>query len=127
MALVQKLTGMSRADDPEVKREPAEDEGIKNGKIIISDENESSSVITTDHESIGDGQVNSSCFVGPIFEPPNPYMANIPVFTPNSADFLCANFQHFTDSLYFSNPNLRGSFSSSSSSPMEAINDYPDY
>ncbi|WCJ21946.1 VQ motif-containing protein [Euphorbia peplus] len=140
MALVQKLTGMSRSDDDpapdhHVKRETGspEEENNKNVvKMCGSDDNESSSVITTD-ENCGDhGQVNS-CFVPPIFEPTNPYLAtNIPVFTTNHpVDFLCGNhhqsYFNYTDSLYFNNPNLRTSISSSSSSPMERMKDFPEY
>ncbi|XP_065864381.1 VQ motif-containing protein 20 [Euphorbia lathyris] len=136
MALVQKLTGMSRSDDDpapdhQVKRENGilspEEESNKNGKMCGNDDNESSSVITTD-ENCGDGQVNS-CFVPPIFEPPNPYMTNIPVFSSNPVEFLCGNqpYYNYTDSLYFNNPNLRTSISSSSSSPMERMNDFPEY
>lgn len=80
MALVQKLTGLSKSKEDQVatKMEPGnEKEGdhhtsSKKG-ITINDDNESTSVITDENgsNSMGDGQVNS-CFVPPIFEPPNP-------------------------------------------------------
>ncbi|XP_050203257.1 VQ motif-containing protein 20 [Mercurialis annua] len=145
MALVQKLTGISRTDDDDerkpqvVKQEkgnPTSEEDKKNLKIVGNEDNESSSVITDENSAItGDGSQVNSCFVPPIFEPPNPYMTNIPVFTPNSADFLCANQHHhrrqpfysYTDSLYFTSPaNIRSSISSSPS-PLEGINEFREY
>ncbi|EEF30231.1 hypothetical protein RCOM_1158870 [Ricinus communis] len=144
MALVQKLTGLSHSSldqAPRAKQEEgklsSEDENNKSRmKIVGNDDNESSSVITEENNcgnnsSIGDGQVNS-CFVPPIFEPPNPYITNIPVFTPNSADFLCANqpfYNNYTDSLFFSTPNnmmMRTSISSSPST-LEGINEFREY
>lgn len=134
MALVQKLTGLSRSDDddhrPQSKQEKgnkAHEEENKNVKIVGNDDNESSSVITDENcGSIGEGQVNS-CFMPPIFEPHNPYITNIPVFTPNSADFLCANqpFYNYSDSLFFTPPNMRTSISSSSS--LEGMNEFREY
>ncbi|KAJ0105275.1 hypothetical protein Patl1_19138 [Pistacia atlantica] len=122
MALVQKLTGLSRSNE--------EINGLENGGRSLDEENKN--VITSDENccgNIGDGQVNS-CFVPPpIFEPPNPFLTNnIPVFTPNSAEFLCSNqpFYNYTaESLLFS-PNIRGSISSSSSAP-EGMNDYREF
>lgn len=94
MALVQKLTGLSRSDDdpaPPVNSDPANNNNAssnnnnmtipnnntssccedddKNIKGMMNDDNESTSVITDDNggggsSSIGDGQVNS-CFVPP--------------------------------------------------------------
>ncbi|KDP20128.1 hypothetical protein JCGZ_05897 [Jatropha curcas] len=137
MQLVQKLTGLSRPEDdhpPRVKQEKSnssQDEESKNVRSIGNgnDDNESSSVITEENcgGSIVDGQVNS-CFAPPIFDPPNPYMTNIPVFTPNSADFLCANqpFFNYTDSLFFNPPSVRSSISSSSST-LEGINELREY
>ncbi|KAJ8773054.1 hypothetical protein K2173_028231 [Erythroxylum novogranatense] len=130
MALVQKLTGFSRSGDDESvtergKLEKGNDEEMnKNRRIARSDDNESSSVITDENSgSIGDGQVNS-CFVPPIFEPPNRYMTNIPAFTPTSADFFCPHqpFYNYTDPLFFSSaPNIRASISSPST--VEGMNE----
>lgn len=135
MALVQKLTGQSRSDDdqaPKVKSEKANkvvDEAKQSVKVIRSDNDSSSSVITEEnYGSIGDGQGQvPSCFLPPIFEPPNPYMANIPVFTPNSADFLCTSqpFYNYTDPLFFTPPNLRTSVPSSTT--LEGINEFREY
>lgn len=102
------------------------DEENKSVKIVGNDDNESSSVVTDENcSSLGDGQVNS-CFVPPIFETPNPYMTNIPFFTPNSAEFLCSNqpFYNYTDSLFFP-PNMRSSVSSSSN--LEGIREFREY
>ncbi|KAA0058082.1 VQ motif-containing protein 20 [Cucumis melo var. makuwa] len=131
MALVQKLTGMSRSDDHEASTKlattkPVVDENNNNNKgskAVVSDDNESSSVVTTDENCCGGGggsgmmevgQVNS-CFGPVIFEPPPPppsppppqlansYLTNIPIYTPNSMEFLCANqpIFNYDDSLLF--------------------------
>ncbi|KAJ7975132.1 putative VQ motif-containing protein [Quillaja saponaria] len=150
MALVQKLTGLSRSDEdddnnnsknkppkPKSKAETAnvmsgDKVSTENGKMVGNEDNESSSVVTDENNcsSIysGDGQVNSCFMTPPIFEPPtsNLYMTNIPVFTPSSADFLCSNqqFLNYTDSLFFSH-NMRTSVSSSAS--LEGMNDLREY
>ncbi|XP_018830347.2 VQ motif-containing protein 20-like [Juglans regia] len=135
MSLVQKLTGLSRAEEDEgvvVGRRQChkssetggsngaastttteEEEDSKSGRILLgNDDTESSSVITEENCSnvIGDGNVSqvNSYFLPPMFEPPlNPYMADIPVFTPNSADFLPYNqpFYGCTDSIFYMPPN----------------------
>ncbi|GMI76560.1 VQ motif-containing protein 20 [Hibiscus trionum] len=133
MALVQKLTGMSRNEEDHNRaaahQPKAEASAEEDSKRISSDDNESSSVITDEN---CEGQVNSSCFVAPpLFDPPAaPFLTNIPVFTPNSADFLCVNhhpppFYNYTDSLFFT-PNMRSSISSSSSG-LEGMNEFHDY
>ncbi|GMI95307.1 VQ motif-containing protein 20 [Hibiscus trionum] len=129
MALVQKLTGLSRNEEDHQNHNhaahpPKAEEDSK--RIINNDDNESSSVIT---DETCEGQVNS-CFVPPLFDPPAaPFLTNIPVFTPNSADFLCVNhhqpFYNYTDSLFFT-PNMRSSISSSSSG-LEGMNEFRDY
>ncbi|KAK8497191.1 hypothetical protein V6N12_066040 [Hibiscus sabdariffa] len=138
MALVQKLTGLSRNEEEhqnhshgaaaaaahQPKAEGSAEEDSK--RIINNDDNESSSVIT---DETCEGQVNS-CFVPPLFDPPAaPFLTNIPVFTPNSTDFLCVNhhqpFYNYTDSLFFT-PNMRSSISSSSSG-LEGMNEFRDY
>ncbi|XP_022738942.1 VQ motif-containing protein 20 [Durio zibethinus] len=134
MALVQKLTGLSRNENDHhnhhhAPHQPKTENGTasteEDSKRINNDDNESSSVITDEN---CEGQVNS-CFVPPLFDPPPaPFLTNIPVFTPNSADFLCVNhhqpFYNYTDSLFFT-PNMRSSISSSSG--LEGINEFRDY
>ncbi|ESR54225.1 hypothetical protein CICLE_v10023791mg [Citrus x clementina] len=144
MVLVQKLTGLSRSSDDnstekcngssEEENNDSNNNNIKSCKIAGMDD-ESTSVITTDENcsggNIDDGQVNS-CFVPPpIFEPPNPFFtSNIPVFTPNSADFLCSNHQQFynyaADSLLFSS-NIRGAISSTHPAAAEGMNDFREF
>ncbi|OMO96999.1 VQ motif-containing protein [Corchorus capsularis] len=153
MGLVQKLTGLSRNDHQEdlhhhhhknhnnhhqAPQQPKAENGCGSGgggaasavaeedskRIVTNDDNESSSVITDEN---CEGQVNS-CFVPPLFDPPPaPFLTNIPVFTPNSADFLCVNqpYYNYTDSLFFT-PNMRSSISSSSSG-LDGINEFRDY
>uniref|UniRef100_A0A5B7CB42 VQ domain-containing protein n=1 Tax=Davidia involucrata TaxID=16924 RepID=A0A5B7CB42_DAVIN len=75
MALVQKLTGQNS--------------GENNLRPIIHEDNESSSVLT-DENCCGDFKESSSS-VSPIFNiNPNPYFADMPLFTPNSNDFFCS-------------------------------------
>lgn len=181
MALVQKLTGMSRSDedsggnaisrsvsDLTVDRKTNRNRGghnsyqrsysgagAGNGKGIffnnamISEDSESSSVITTD-ENIGEnGQVNSSLPYSAVAIPPPPhpppppppmydtaginygaYFSTFPIFPPaNPADnFLCGNqpFANFDDPLFFA-PNMRSSFSSSSSSGFDGLTEFRDF
>ncbi|MBA0679809.1 hypothetical protein Gohar_028293 [Gossypium harknessii] len=133
MALVQKLTGLSRNEDDHQNHnnhgphQPKAETGAasveEDSKRINNDDNESSSVITDEN---CEGQVNS-CFVPPLFDPPAAPFLNIPVFTPNSTDFLCVNhqpFYNYTDSLFFT-PNMRSSISSSSG--LEGMNEFRDY
>ncbi|KAL8035177.1 hypothetical protein ABFX02_12G080000 [Erythranthe guttata] len=93
MALVQKLTGKSRADDGEriaaaVKPEPEEsglavysdgkDGGaVENAVNVVGyDETESCSMLTTDCQ--------------PLYKFPNSYF-DAPIFTPSSNDVLCSS------------------------------------
>ncbi|XP_038876677.1 VQ motif-containing protein 20 [Benincasa hispida] len=141
MALVQKLTGMSRSDDEASTKATTKsvDENNKGSKkAVVNDDNESSSVVTTDENCCGGGsgvveggQVNS-CFGAAIFEPPPPppppqlansYLTNIPVYRPNSTEFLCTNqpsFFNYDDSLLFGAHNIP-SLSSN------GINDFCEY
>lgn len=147
MALVQKLTGLSRSDDeagansPNATKSGEENKIISSKVVVTSDDNESSSVVTTDENCCGsgvvEGQVNS-CFAPPMFEPPPPppppqvassYLTNIPVYRPNSTDFLCSNHQPFFNyndsSLLFGAPNIHSL--SSANSTLNGINDFCDY
>ncbi|XP_008445554.2 VQ motif-containing protein 20-like [Cucumis melo] len=128
MALVQKLTGMSRSDDEASTKATAKsvDENNKVFKVV-NDDNESSSVLTTDENccngsgssgAVEGGQVNS-CFGPASFEPPPPppppppqlansYLTNMPVYGPNSTEFLCGNqpIFNYDDSLLFGGSNI---------------------
>uniref|UniRef100_A0A5B6YV60 Putative VQ motif-containing protein 20 n=1 Tax=Davidia involucrata TaxID=16924 RepID=A0A5B6YV60_DAVIN len=139
MALVQKLTGLSRSDEDDFsqpKQQPAgnnsPEDGSKNPKTAGSnDDNESSSVVTDENcgsTTVGDAhaQVNS-CFVPTIFDPHNPCFSNVPLFAPSSSDFLFSNqpfYNYNTDSLFFM-PNVRSSISSSSS--LEGMKEFHEF
>ncbi|CAN8269109.1 unnamed protein product [Cochlearia groenlandica] len=119
--------------------------GASNGKGIyfnnatICEDSESSSVITTD-ENIGEhGQVNSAVAIPP--PPPPPPSAssmydtagfnygylsafsNLPGTNPADNYLQYANFE---DPLYFA-PNMRNSFSSSSSSGFDGLSEFRDF
>ncbi|CAL1370117.1 unnamed protein product [Linum trigynum] len=137
MALVQKLTGLSRSDhDPDRRhhrrRDNAEEDTRKtsnsNNNNNNNDDNDSSSVIT---EENGHHQLNSSssnCFVNPssVFEspspPPNPYHRQLPVFPPAAGDRLnlYPPFFGYADPLLFgTSPAFRS---------LDAINDhFPEF
>ncbi|KAF8399115.1 hypothetical protein HHK36_014980 [Tetracentron sinense] len=133
MALVQKLTGISRSDDhQESKSQSRQASPEENCNKVKSDghdhETESSSVVTDENcgaAGVGDFQVSSSS-VSPIFDRrPNPYFADIPLFTPNSTDFFCSPqpFYRYPDSVFMS-PNMGNSISPS---VLEVMKGYPDY
>ncbi|CAN0902297.1 VQ motif-containing protein 20 [Linum grandiflorum] len=151
MALVQKLTGMTRSNDPDpVVRpdksvdsgkpdSPAEEESQRTG----GDDNDSSSVITEENNCGSTEQANSNnnnnCFVSSssIFDSPaanqnnNPYLTNLPPFPGSSAadQFLCPNnqaaFFNYSDPLFLG--TMRSSSISSSASSLDAINDFRDF
>ncbi|KAJ6749065.1 F16F4.1 PROTEIN-RELATED [Salix purpurea] len=115
MALVQKLTGLSRSEDhpaPRVKQENGGHREENTKKVKIND------------GSLGDGQIHS-CYMPPLFQPPNPNY--IPLFAPNSAEFLCANqpFYNYADPFYFPSPNRRNSISTKST--LEVKNEFCGY
>lgn len=117
--------------------------GIFFNNTMINEESESSSVITSD-ENIGEhGQVNSSLPYSAVAIPPpshphpppsmydatginySAYLPTFPIFPPaaNPGDnFLYGNqpFASFDDPLFFA-PNMRSSFSSSSSSGFDGL------
>ncbi|XP_010549121.1 PREDICTED: VQ motif-containing protein 20 [Tarenaya hassleriana] len=130
--------------------------GIFVNNAIFTEDSESSSVITTE-ENIGEqGQVNSSscsfAAVPPPYPPPPPpspamfdvassstspainygaYLSGIPIFATNPSDgFHCvsneslANFE--MDPMFFA-PNMRSSFSSSSSSGFDGLTEFRDF
>ncbi|WOG96746.1 hypothetical protein DCAR_0416082 [Daucus carota subsp. sativus] len=134
MALVQKLTGLSQSkEDQAAAKNPKSEPGNENKGdhpnkgMMINDDNESTSVITDENgsNSMGDGQVNS-CFVPPIFDPPNPGFNNIPIFTPTSYDLLCSSqpYYNFHHDPMFLMPTMRNSISSST---LDGFKDFPDF
>lgn len=141
MALVQKLTGLSKSEKDQAstkspKIEPNEEDHRNhhninknpNKGIMINDDNESTSVVTDENgsNSMGDGHVNS-CLLPPVFDHPNPCFNNIPLFQPNSYDLLCSNQPYYNynhhDPMYFM-PNMR---SISSYSALEGLKEFPDH
>ncbi|OIW16015.1 hypothetical protein TanjilG_04550 [Lupinus angustifolius] len=145
MALVQKLTGLSRSEEdgddsnlPPPKQAKQElvsnniapvvvsKESDRKNVVVGTEDNETSSVITEENNctnNISENQVNS-CFVSPpILEPPvNPYLANLPpVFMPpSSSEFMCSSqpLLNYPNSFYFSH-NMRSS--------LEGVNDFSEY
>ncbi|XP_052179774.1 VQ motif-containing protein 20-like [Diospyros lotus] len=148
MALVQKLTGLSRSDDnpPRPKPDPdassSEDNTTKNQKAVAAsaDDNDSSSSVVTDENCgstvVGNVEINS-CFPSgthhhpPIFDASNPCFSNIPLFSTNSCDFLCPAaaqpfYNNYAESLLLM-PSMRTSISSASSSALEAMNEFREF
>ncbi|EOA32835.1 hypothetical protein CARUB_v10016148mg [Capsella rubella] len=189
MALVQKLTGMSRSDedpggkaktdrggksinqsvsDHAVERKnnrnrgggghnsyhrnysgTGDGKGMFFNNAMISEDSESSSVITTDENVGGEhGQVNSSLPYSAVAIPPPPhppppppsiydatginygaYLPTFPIFPPAADNFLCGTNQPFAsidEQLYFAS-NMRSSFSSSSSSGFDGLTEFRDF
>ncbi|PIA39776.1 hypothetical protein AQUCO_02600323v1 [Aquilegia coerulea] len=136
MALVQKLTGLSHSDEDQtvhntqgndVRGSCLESKGKNNVKAVGHDDTTSSSVITDENcggGGITDVQVNSSS-VSPGFDPPNPYLSDVPFFTPNSSDFFCSSrpYYRYPDHM-LSSPNMGTAISPAM---LEVLKGYPDY
>ncbi|XVE84862.1 hypothetical protein DITRI_Ditri17bG0046500 [Diplodiscus trichospermus] len=108
MALVQKLTGFSRSDEvyetnpSRSFRKEAKHNSFPSleGDISMTlaanrhEDNDSSSALTDENGGFGvaGGDVNndSSSFVSTTISPTNPFLADIPLFTPNSTDLFCS-------------------------------------
>ncbi|XP_021975424.1 VQ motif-containing protein 20-like [Helianthus annuus] len=117
MALVQKLTGYTR---------PLEDTQRAKCQANI-DDNESTSVVTEEHGSSVNHDINS-CFVegGVGVAPPpfrlgfDPYFNPTPVFPTNRVDFLCTPSPFYNPDSMFLNRN------SLSSSSLRVLKDFRD-
>lgn len=130
MALVQKLTGLSRSDD-----EAPASEGKKSGGNNVkghAHEHDTSSSVVTEENSSGVGGImdvhvhssSSSSAISPAFDPPNPYLADVPLFTQNpSSDYFCTArpFYRYPDHM-FSSPSMVNTISPS---VLEALKGYP--
>ncbi|XP_030455594.1 VQ motif-containing protein 20 [Syzygium oleosum] len=156
MALVQKLTGISRSspdDDPKPPPPPppppaeafansGDEAEAKTSKAGGGGEdNECSSVITEENcsSSVGDGGQVNSCFAvaAPGFEAANgngSYLSSHLPFVPpnNAADFLCSNqpgFYDFSEATAFGFPasNVRTSYNVSSYSSFERTNNFREF
>ncbi|XP_042500235.1 LOW QUALITY PROTEIN: VQ motif-containing protein 20-like [Macadamia integrifolia] len=142
MALVQKLTGLSRSDDNQpVQPQSSQKENGQSSSLegnnnnnsirpsagaVVHEDNESSSVVTDENcGGRGDIQVSSFSVSPPVFESPNPFFSDIPLFTPNSADFFCSPrpFYRYPDSV-FTPSNVRSSISPSVLEVMKGFQEY---
>ncbi|XVE58783.1 hypothetical protein DITRI_Ditri04bG0197000 [Diplodiscus trichospermus] len=108
MALVQKLTGLSRNGD---------DHNNHNADTPPQPRIENSATSAEEHHKRINNDDSESSSVPSLFDPLSaPILTNIPVFTPISADFRCPDhppYYNHTDSLFFTS-NMRSSISSSS-------------
>ncbi|CAL9075621.1 unnamed protein product, partial [Musa textilis] len=145
MALVQKLTGLSRsaADDDSSSLPPAPSPSKTSRKhkddnraaASASDESSSSS---ENCSSLG-GDVHVSCSslatvdaISPIsleqLPPLNPFLSEMPLFTPNSSDIFCSSrsFYKYPDPSLFS-PSVPNMDNAISPSVMDSTNTYHEY
>ncbi|CAL5399663.1 unnamed protein product [Camellia sinensis] len=122
MALVQKLTGLSSSSAPQAQNQPRKNGSLLNRKdeietkgIEIEDKNESSSGNITDDDKFG---LSPSTFN--LNDVPNQYLADIPLFTPNSSNLFMSPrpLYRYVDSM-FPSPNMGSVF--------EAIKELPQY
>ena len=135
MALVQKLTGQTGSNDDDdqtaalPKAQKSEESLCAKGndhnkvmKPVGHDDNESSSALTD--KNYGDIKSSSSSF-SPILDQNNPYFADIPLFTPNSANFVCSPWPvyRYPDSAFVS-PNIGNLMSPS---VLEFLKGLPDH
>ncbi|KAI3745984.1 hypothetical protein L6452_08399 [Arctium lappa] len=145
MALVQKLTGYT--PPPEETQQSATQDRRQHhvrrgGQGINTEDNESTSVVTEEHgSSVNDIPQVNSCFVDGgvgvgvgVGVAPSPYRSAVfdpyfnptPVFPSNPTEFFCTP----SHQLPFYNPDSlflnRNSLSSSSSSTLRALKEYPD-
>ncbi|KAK1298059.1 hypothetical protein QJS10_CPB14g00349 [Acorus calamus] len=116
MALVQKLTGFSRSDED------------------VVDDNNNNNNNNNEERRVevavgGGGGGESEPSDGPlVYDPPNPYVDNIPPFTPNS-EFFCSMgpmFYRYQEQPVFVNPSGFGG-SSISPSLLKVFKSFPEY
>ncbi|KAI3467080.1 hypothetical protein Pfo_023743 [Paulownia fortunei] len=127
MALVQKLTGLSRSEDEKTVKSESEstkdegsfseekDCGVKN---VGYEDNESSSVLTD--EKFGGEVKQDSSAVSPMYKVSNPYLVDAPLFTPNSSEFFCSS----RPNSLFQSPSMANSISPSF---MDFMKGFPEY
>ncbi|KAL6010869.1 hypothetical protein ACLOJK_001311 [Asimina triloba] len=99
MALVQKLTGLSRSDDPAPPHPPESEAGAVTGH----DDSASPSVPAAADEN---------CVAPPVFDPPNPFLSEVPLFTPSPMHHFASSgpLYRYPDSV-FSPPTMSKSIS----------------
>ncbi|KAI3516735.1 hypothetical protein L1887_15730 [Cichorium endivia] len=105
MALVQKLTGHPVSNTEEPRTKALKQDGYNRNN------NEVSNDYGVTHEKHTTVKAKSPMFNAPM----NPYMADIPLFTPNASDYFCSPrpLFRFTD-MVSSSPNMSASLSPSS-------------
>ncbi|KAG9448924.1 hypothetical protein H6P81_008889 [Aristolochia fimbriata] len=120
MALVQKLTGLTRSHDDEPPEPGPADTGPSR-VVAGSDDGASSSVVTDENSAV----TNTS--VSPGFDPPqiNPFFHDAPLFTPTGSDFFCSpqSIYRCPDPM-FNSPSIGSAFSPS---VMEVLKAYREY
>jgi hypothetical protein len=144
MALVQKLTGVSRPNEDEATAQPdhhhhhhhphnsdkislsMEGGNDRHMKPVSHDDNDSSSALTD--ENCGGGKASSSSLLPTLNQnqnQTNQYFADMPLFTPNSSSFFCSPrpVYRYPDSSYAS-PNVGNSMSPS---VFEFLKGLPEY
>ncbi|CAL9068887.1 unnamed protein product [Musa banksii] len=145
MALVQKLTGLSRsaADDDSSSLPPAPSQSKTSRKH--KDDNRATASASDDSSSSSEncssfgGDVHVSCSslatvgaISPIsleqLPPLNPFLSEMPLFTPNSSDIFCSSrsFYRYPDPSLFS-PSVPNMDNAISPSVMGAPNTYHEY
>ncbi|KAJ8510422.1 hypothetical protein OPV22_000856 [Ensete ventricosum] len=145
MALVQKLTGLSRsaADDDSTSLPPAPSPSKTSRKH--KDDNRAAASASDDSSSSSEncnsfgGDVHVTCSslatagaISPIYlehlPPLNPFLSEMPLFTPNSSDIFCSStsFYRYPDPSLFS-PSVSNMDNAISPSVMDATNTYHEY
>ncbi|XP_027098308.2 VQ motif-containing protein 8, chloroplastic-like [Coffea arabica] len=124
MALVQKLTGFSRSEEQIVEAESKRDDQT----ITISQEDNDSSSVTSDDKYEGDNASDvikeSSSAVSPVNKGLNPYLTDIPLFTPNSNLFSSPQPVFRYPDVVFTSPNIVSSLSPSFVEFMKGLPEY---
>ncbi|XP_071742489.1 VQ motif-containing protein 8, chloroplastic-like [Rutidosis leptorrhynchoides] len=123
MALVQKLTGCSGSKDQDQNQDQRLKKTLKQEDGYDRNENEISNV-----SSVISKKDNIMKAKSPMFSmPSNPYMKDIPLFTPNSNNeyfYSPQRFFRYPDTVSSSSPNL--SFSLSPGSIVEILKGLPE-
>ncbi|KAL3510773.1 hypothetical protein ACH5RR_030174 [Cinchona calisaya] len=127
MALVQKLTGFSRSQDQIVRADQSKRDD--HTKTISDGEDNDSSSVTSDHKYEGDHVTDvikeNSSAVSPVNKGLNPYLTDIPLFTPSSNNLFPSPQPIFRyPDLVSTSPNVVGSLSPSFFEFMKGLPEY---
>lgn len=99
MALVQKLTGHSRSSAANEKAETVDQSEKKDNQILTYEEYNCEENENDESFSVEMDKNKSSSSTSPIYKFSNPYLADIPLFTPNSTNLFCSPQQNMGSSL----------------------------